>query len=365
MRTLINRVLASALLASAPLLSYSATVGSALMQFDQNVRNYNLISFGDAAFYSYGDTEGGLAVQGNLFLDGGAIAAMPHKFLLNGDPTLYVGGALSVSNTAYLQSGYASLSASANGAWNWSGVDNRLTNGGATFSTVNTSHLLGDSDPRLNPGPAGWSFGALKTSFVGISQTLAGAAATGSIQITGQTLKFVGPGAGAHGAIVFDFDANLLSGNTYGGQMFSNVQFEVPAGDAYVINVRNAAGRTLFGGSGINFNSGAGYERLLWNVVDSTPGSVEEVRFGNGGQFFGSVLAPTWSVFNDFGTAINGQVVAGSFGHRGAELHYTGFNYHEEYDYEVPEPSTYGLLGAGACLVLVSWRRGRAALRRP
>ncbi len=130
MRTLINRVLASALLASAPLLSYSATVGSALMQFDQNVRNYNLISFGDAAFYSYGDTEGGLAVQGNLFLDGGAIAAMPHKFLLNGDPTLYVGGALSVSNTAYLQSGYASLSASANGAWNWSGVDNRLTNGG-------------------------------------------------------------------------------------------------------------------------------------------------------------------------------------------------------------------------------------------
>lgn len=341
----------------------AVTVGSALMQFDQNVRNYNLISFGDASFYSYGDTEGGLAVQGNLFLDGGAIAAMPNKFVLSGDPTLFVGGTLSVSSAAHLQSGYAALAAGANASWSWNAVDYRLVNGGSMLSTVNTPHPLGDVDPRLNLGPAGWDFASLRTSFVGISQTLASAAATGSVQITGQTLKFVAPVDDVHGAIVFDLDADLLVGNTYAGQMFSNVQFDVPAEDAYVVNIRNAAGRTLFGGNGINFNAGSGYERLLWNVVDGSPDSAETVRFGNGGQFFGSVLAPTWDVSNDFGTAINGQVVAGGFSHRGAELHYTGFTYHEEFDYEVPEPGTYGLIGAGVCMALALLRRRRLAVR--
>lgn len=338
----------------------SATVvDSALVQFDQSVRNYNLVSFGNASFTSYGDTEGGLAVGGNLFLDGGVIAAQPNKFGLTSDPTLMVAGTLQVNHNAMLQSGYAAIAAQPNSGWSWNANDNRLTRGQSVFSTVNTPSPLGDIDPRLNPAAADWDFAALKTSFTGLSQTLASATASGSIQITGQTLRFQATSPEPHGAIVFDFDANLLTGNRYNGQLFSNVQFDVPASAAYVINVRNAAGRTLFGGSGINFNAGTGYEHLLWNIVDGTPNSADDVRFGNGGQFYGAVLAPTFNVFNDLGTAINGQVVAGSFTHRGAELHYTGFEHHEEFDYEVPEPSTYGLIGAIACVGLALVRRRR------
>jgi choice-of-anchor A domain-containing protein len=354
MREPIRPVVAAGVLLLSAVAARATLLDAALVQFDQNVRNYNLVSFGNASFTSYGDTEGGLAVAGNLSLDGGALAAQPGKFGLTSDPTLYLGGALSLKNTAYLQSGYASISAAANAGWIWSAVDNRLTNAGATFSSVNTSDPLGDVDPRLNAGPSNWNFASLQTSFVGISQTLANATATGSITITGQTLRLT-PTNPAAGVVVFDFDANLLSGNTYNGQLFSNVQFDVPAGDAFVVNVRNVGGRTLFGPGGINFNSGTGYEHLLWNIVDSTSDVVEDVRFGNGGQFFGAVLAPTFNVFNDLGTAVNGQVVAGSYSHSGAELHFTGF----DYSYEVPEPGTYGLLGAAACGGLVLWRRVR------
>lgn len=339
----------------------AAVVDTALVQFDQNVRNYNLVSFGNASFTSYGDTEGGIAVGGNLFLDGGVIAAQPSKFGLTSDPTLMVGGVLQVNSTAMLQSGYAAIAAQPNSGWSWNANDNRLSKGQSVLSTVNTPHALGNVDPRLNPYADGWDFAALKTSFVGISQTLANTVASGAISITGQTLRFQAADLDAHGAIVFDFDANLLTGNTYNGQYFSNVQFDVPVSSTYVVNVRNAAGRTLFGSSGINFNAGSGYERLLWNIVDGTPNATEDIRFGNGGQFYGAVLAPTFNVFNDLGTAINGQVVAGSFAHRGAELHFTGFDHHEEYDYEVPEPSTYGLLGAAACVGLALLRRRRRA----
>lgn len=347
------------ILLSATVASTAATVESALVQFDQSVRNYNLISFGNASFVQYGDTEGGLAVGGNLFLDGGAVAAHPHKFGLTSDPTLFVGGQLSVNSTAMLQSGYASIAALGNLSWSWNGLDNRLLRDFATFSTVNTPHPLGDVDPRLNAGPAGWNFASLRTRLIGVSQTLAGATANGVIEISGQNFRFKAPQAASHGAIVFDFDASLLVGNTYAGQMFSNIQFDVPTGAAFVVNVRNAADRTLFGSG--NFNTGSGYEHLLWNIVDATPETAQNVRFGNGGQFFGAVLAPTWNVFNDLGTAINGQVVAGSFSHSGAELHYTGF----DYNLEVPEPGTYGLIGAAACIGLALLRRVRRRAAAP
>ncbi len=350
------RRLLSAALSAGALSSglFGALVDSSLVQFDEAVRNYNLISFGNASFARYGDTEGGLAVGGNLFLDGGAIAAQPGKFTPSADPTLYVAGQLSINQNATLESGYASINALSNLSWSWNGLDKRLLRDGSVFSTVNSSAPLAGVDPRVNPGAADWDWAALQDGFVGISSVLAGSDASGKIVITDQTLRFSALKPAAGGAIVFDLDADLLLGNTYGGAMFSNIQFDVPSGSAYVVNVRNAAGRTLFGTG--NFNLGSGYERLLWNIVDETPGVSDDVRFGNGGQFFGAVLAPTFNVFNDLGTAINGQVVAGTFTHSGAELHFTGF----EYDYEVPEPGTYGALGAAACLGLVFLRRRRA-----
>lgn len=266
-------------------------------------------------------------------------------------------GKLSVTDTARLQSGYAALAANNNGNWSWNQNQYRLSSGGSAFETVNSPDPHGHDNPLTNAAPAAWNFADLRTDLIGVSSTLAGAAVNGVIEINGQNLRFKAANANTHGAIVFDLDANLLVGNTYANQLFSNIQFDVPEGDAFVVNVRNAAGRTLFGAG--NFNAGSGYDHLLWNIVDGTPETSEMVRFGNGGQFFGAVLAPTWNVYNDLGTAINGQVVADSFTHSGAELHFTGF----EYDREVPEPGTYGLIGAAACggLVLVRrWRR-RAA----
>ena len=75
-------------------------VDQALVRFDTNVRNYNLVSLGDASFSQYGDTEGGLAVAGNLFLQGGAVANRPELFKPTGDPTLYVGCLLYTSDAA-------------------------------------------------------------------------------------------------------------------------------------------------------------------------------------------------------------------------------------------------------------------------
>lgn len=362
MRPTLRSSVPAALLLLATLPGHAGSLDAALVQFDQSVRNYNLISFGDASFNRYGDTEGALAVAGNLHLQkGGAIATRPELFKLTDDPTLYVGGTLKVDGYVDLNSGHAAIAAASNQAWSWNGGNQRLTAGASTLSTSNTPDPLGDVDPRLNAGPSSWNFASLATTFANISQTLAAATANGSVTFSGQTLQFAANAPSAHGVIVIDFDASQLSGNTYGGQMFSEVKFDVPSDSAYVINVRNAAGRTLFGAGGINFNLGSGYERLLWNIVDTTPGVTEDVYFADRGDFYGAVLAPTFNVFAD-GIALNGQVVAGSYAHnqRGGEereLHFTGFHY--EYDYEVPEPGTYGLLGAVACAGLIAWRKRR------
>ncbi|HQF39380.1 MAG TPA: choice-of-anchor A family protein [Opitutaceae bacterium] len=338
-------------------------VDQALVRFDTNVRNYNLVSLGDASFSQYGDTEGGLAVAGNLFLQGGAVANRPELFKPTGDPTLYLGGALTVDGYVDLSSGYAALSAANNAPWSWNGGNARLTSAGSTLSTINTPDPFGDLDPRTNPGPASWNFASLASSFANISQTLAGATANGSVLFDGQTLKFAASSPAAQGVIVIDFDASLLVGNTYAGEMFSTVQFDVPSDSAYVINVRNAAGRTLFGSNSVNFNSGSGYEHLLWNIVDSTEDVTENVYFGDHGEFYGAVLAPTFNVFAD-SVSLNGQVVAGSYRHNQQggeqrELHFTAF----DYGYEVPEPATYGLLGAASCVGMMLWRRRHRAVQ--
>lgn len=336
------------------------SAAQAVNQFDALVRNYNVISFGNASFTNnYGDTHGPLAVQGNLTLQGGSIGDQPARYGPTSDPVLFVGGSLTLSGTTQLGTGYASISAANNASGTWDGQQRRLTTGGGILSTSNSSNPLAANDPRTNAGPSNWNWATLQGQAQSISNTLSAAAINGAVQINGQTLSLVAS-TGAAGVVVFNLDASKLSGNTYNGQMFSSVQINVPTDQLFVVNVTNLAqNQTLFGtGSGINFNSGSGAERLLWNLLPAN-GSVTDVRLGNGGEFYGSVLAPTLNVSNAGNTAVNGQIVAASYSHSGAELHQTSFDASGIAFSAVPEPSTYALAGVGLCIVGAIWHQRR------
>jgi choice-of-anchor A domain-containing protein len=356
-----------ALTVSATISSHAAlTVPQALLNYDTLVGDYNLITFGDATLHGYGDTQGGLAVGGNLTIDGGAIATQ--STFANGasyaSPTLYVKGSLTVNGTVTLQNGYAATPGVPSTGWSWTGSSgNQLKQGSAVrLDEVNSPSAKANLDPRsasLNPN---WNFTSLKTQFTDISTALGSAAVSGKISVVNQTLTLAPIVANQHGAIVFDLDMNLLVGNRYNGQTFSNIQFNVATGSDYIVNVFNGNGDTLFGtSSGINFNQGTGYNRLLWNIVDTPNTTSDTISFGNGGQFFGSILAPTYLVKNAAGTIINGQVVADTFAYSCNELHFTGFC--DDLP-PTPEPSTYGLLGAVCCVGVAGfsrWRKRRAA----
>lgn len=335
-------------------------VAQAVHDFDALVRNYNLVSFGNASFTgNYGDTHGPLAVQGNLTVHGGSIGDQPTRYGPTSDPVLFVGGTLTMSGTTQLGTGYASISSANNASGSWDGGQRRLTTGGGILSTSNSSNPLAANDPRTNAGPSNWNWQTLQGQAQAVSNTLAAAALNGTVQINGQTLTLVAS-SGAAGVVVFNLDASQLIGNTYNGQMFSSIQFNVPSDQVFVVNVTNLAqNQTLFGtGSGINFNNGSGYERLLWNLLPAD-GSVTDVRLGNGGEFYGSVLAPTLNLSNAGNTAVNGQIVAASYSHSGAELHQTSFDASGIAFSAVPEPSTYALAGVGLCAVAAIWHQRR------
>ncbi len=337
-------------------------VNQAVHDFDTLVRNYNLISLGNASFGSgYGDTEGPIAVQGNLSLNGGSIGNQPGKYGATSDPTLYVGGSLTMNGFTTINTGYASTP-NVGGGFSWDGTQRRLTGGGGTLSMNDSSAT---TSPITNSGPANWNWSSISSSATSIQNTLANAAAlgagTGTISASGGNLNFNVTG-NPSGVVVFNLDASLLSGNTYNGQSFSNISLNVPTGDLFVVNVTNVAnGQTLFGtGSGINFNQGSGYDRLLWNILPST-GPSTSVSLGNGGQFFGSVLAPLIDLGNTASNSVpvNGQIIAGSYTHSGAELHYTGFDASSIPFSAVPEPGTYALGAVGLCIAGIIWQRRR------
>ena len=339
------------------------TVADEVASFDKLVGDYNLISFGDTTFKSYGDTEGMLAINGSLTIDGGSIATKATFASAKNysSPPLYVTGSFNASNTVMLQNGYASLpGASKSLTWKSASENLDTSKGAVLLSEINSGSNNTSTSPKTKTDPRSsslnpsWNFTSLHSQFETISSVLASSSTNGKISVVGQNLVFSPIVTGQHGAIIFDLDMNLLKGNLYNGQAFSNIQINIPDSTNYIINVLNANGKTLFGTNyGINFNvsSTSNYDRLLWNVV----GSSGTVTFGNGGQFYGSILAADYEVKNS-NTAINGQVVADGVCYSGAELHYTGF---EDDIPQTPEASTYGVLGAAACLGLVALRRIR------
>ncbi|MBS0632684.1 MAG: choice-of-anchor A family protein [Verrucomicrobia bacterium] len=325
---------------------------SAVNSYDSLVREYNLITFGDATFSNYGDTWGPIAIGGNLTLNGGAVAIHSDVSNVSSDPTLYVGGQLNLSNDVQLNNGYASTP-NVTGSWTWDSVQKKLSNGSGNLYSVNSTNPLAANDPRTNPGPANWNMASMQAQAISVSSVLSGLAPTGTVGVNGQQLTFSANNPNTSGVVVFQLDAALLGSGTYNGQNISGIAFNLGADQTAVVNILNANGKTIFG-NGVNFNDPGVASRLLWNI--SGTGSVS---LGNGGQFYGSILAPQMNLSNANNTSINGQIVAASLSYSNAELHDTAFSPVGVAGVLVPEPTTYALWGAGLCALGLAVRRWR------
>lgn len=333
------------------------TTVQAVSDFDTLVRNYNAIVFGNASLTNYGDTWGPLAVEGNLSMNGGVLAAQPNTFTVSSDPTLYVNGQLSLSGDTQLNSGYASTP-NLTGTWTFSNDNQRkLSGSGGNLYSANSSDPQANTSPLNNPAPSNWNWASIQSQATSISSTLAAGTLSGTVSVNNgnQTLTFTANSTDA-GVVVFQLDASLLGSGTYNGQHFSNLQFNMGTDQTFAINVINANGTTLFG-NGVNFNDPGNADRLLWNITGS--GSVS---LGNGGQFYGSVLAPLMTVNNANNTAINGQIVADSLSYSNAELHYTGFSPSAASlvgSVLVPESGTWAIWTAALCVGALGWQQWR------
>jgi len=341
-----------------------------LWEFDQAVGNYNLVTYGNATLNNFGDIEGGLEIGGNLTIGGAAIATKLTSAAVKNStttPTLYVKGTItdSSSNSIKLQNGFAALPGMAGKAgYSWNSTTDLFKKGTTTvLSEVNSSSPTADVDPRTkNPGV---NFSTLETNMTNVSKSLATATATGTIKVSGGNLEFLAP-VNSSGVVFFDLDMNLLSGHKYNGLSFSNISIDVPTDIDFVVNVENANGKTLFGeGYGINFNSGTGDSRLLWNIEGGSLAHPGTLTIGNGGAFYGSILAADYNLIDESNTFINGQVYADTFtgstygssgcdSGSGTEMHFLGFDSDLP---PAPEPSTYGLAGAALLGGLVFLRR--------
>ncbi|MCF3648518.1 choice-of-anchor A family protein [Synoicihabitans lomoniglobus] len=355
-------------------------VEQSISQLDGLLRNYNLISLGNATFSGSQDTHGGMAISGDLFIGSGtAIAQRPDLFQPGSDPSLYVGGQLTTNGTFHLDSGHASLPNLA-GGWTYTPVDQRLSNGsGGVLSSANAygqGDALAALDPRTNAVPENWDWTALSNGFTGISTTIATASATGSLALDSGSLTFSANGI-TEGVVVFDLDMNLFSGRIFDAngngdfdfntEKIDNIVINVPDDVVFAVNVRNGTnGSAIFGpsGSGVNFNAGTNMDQLLWNITpDADPLTVDSILLGGGASFFGTVLAPLVNVGNSGNVAPNGQIVAANYTQSShAELHYVGFDSPISFS-AVPEPSAWGL-SAMALGAVVVWTRSRRVRSR-
>lgn len=335
---------------------------SAVKQFDQLMRNYNAVVLNDASFNN-SNIEGAVAVGGNLSITNGSVAYLTQYYPNGGEPTLYVNGQLTVSGDTKVQSGYASTP-HASGSF-YQNANQRhftTTSGGGMLNMDNSPDPRTYTSPVSNPTPANWNWATIGSQATSLSSQLAAAAATGIIGVgANQTLTFSSPNATA-GVVVFNLNAALLNGNTYGGQIFSNFGFAIGANQTFVVNVINASGKTLFSGANFNpnnFTGVGGAGQLLWNITGSG-----NVTIASGGEFYGSIVAPQATLVDNGNVRFNGQVLASGMSYSGAQLHYTNFSPAGTVSSVlVPEPSTYACWMAALCGVGLWWHRRRAAHR--
>jgi len=329
------------------------SVASALYNFETEVRNYNLVALSSTAtttFSSYGDTEGGIAVNGNLSISGGSI---DDQVSTTPNPSLFVSGTLTLNGNTQLNAAYASVSSSNNSAlYTWCPSTDTLTANNNSGS-LNITNSGSTTDPIGAAAPTNWNWSTETSDLTADSTALANATANGTtvvagtISVNSQNLTFTPDTTPAtDSTVIFTLNAADLSGNSYNGSSFSNISISVPNDVNYVIDVVNASGTTLF--SGANFNSGTNDDQVLWNIEGTGT-----VALGSG-SFYGAVLAPTATVTNNANTIVTGQIAAANFSDTNTELHYANF---DAVMVVIPEPMTFALWGVGLCALAIVARR--------
>jgi choice-of-anchor A domain-containing protein len=349
----------------APLLFLLAAVGPALhaqttqaqqqtdvTNLESDFQEYNLISLSNVSLTSYGDTEGGIAVNGALTLDAGQIASQNSG--IAGNPTLYATGTLTLGGEVQIEAGgFATVPGASGQSNSWNSSNKTLTVGGGSINSQGSSTTQSANNPINNPTPSGWSWTTLASNSNAkglgtISTSLKNATATGTVSVSGGNLILTGPVGQTTGVVVFDLNAANISGNDYNGQNVSDIQINVPTGMTYVIDVLNAGGHSLFA-SGTNFNPGSNPGGLLWNFEGSGT-----VTLDAGGTFSGAILDTSGAV--DATQLVQGEIAVDGFTDCGYELHDQDFT---PAVVATPEPSTYALWAVGLCACGIAVRRFR------
>jgi len=332
--------LAGVIAAPAPV-AFGQATAQAVSIFDELVREYNLVAFGNASFSGH-SIQGGLAVQGNLSLSGSSGIGSHHS--TSPDPSLFVSGKLTLHNDSSIGKGYASVNSTQNGHLQFKD-NNRLEGGGKL--------LLNDikTNPLTNAGPANWNWATIQSQALSISNTLKNAAQTGTIAVntSSQTLTFTSSSS-QPGVVVFQLDASKLGHSSYDGILNVNkIAFNLAADQTAVVNVINWDNKMLFSGYNLGTQTDvAGH--LLWNFNGNGTLKID-------GDFFGSILAPdAYLLKNSSNGRIDGQLIVRDIDYSGAQLHFEEF---APIGVLVPEPSTYALWMLALCGAGLWWHRRR------
>ncbi|WP_298234079.1 choice-of-anchor A family protein [uncultured Azohydromonas sp.] len=223
--------------------------------------NFNVFALGD--FTSSSDTQGTMAVQGNVTLS-------------------------NYSVNLHNQSGYAGLSLVVGG--NLSFSSGSIDHGNAYVGGTASLSSLGFGGTLQRGGEAPFSFADAAQQLQALSTSINGASANGKADFNpwrGVTFS----GDGTSGTQVFDVSGSQLLGLTH--ILFSDLQ----PGQTLIFNVSGATA----GFQSVGLQDFAAYN-VLFNFVDAT-----EITLNNVGVF-GSILAPLASI-NGGNGQINGNVV--------------------------------------------------------
>jgi choice-of-anchor A domain-containing protein len=191
--------------------AHATSVVSDLNTFSADVRNYNLVTLGNATLNGSSDTQGGIAIGGNLAINGAWTIASNE----GDDPNaaLYINstGTLTLSGTTTLNNGFASIASATTGnGWTWNSPNGKDLSGHGGTLAMNSADAKASIDPDLNAAPTGWSWSTESSSLTSISSDLAGAS------VGSNTITVDGGGnldlntTQTSGIVVFDLDASQL-----------------------------------------------------------------------------------------------------------------------------------------------------------
>ncbi len=269
------------------------------------VGDYNVLVFGDF-ISSNSDTEGNLAVGGNVTLANYSVASSR----TGSNAKLVAGGHVTASN--------GGVGTSQNGTiWASGTTLNSFTARGG----VETGSIL--------------DFVSLEQQSKNTSANWGTLTANGSVSTLYGALNLTGTDANLN---VFDLNGTDLTST-------GTVNLNAPVDSTILINVSGTAQEFK---NGQVFLNGLDSQNIIYNFYEST--SLNLVGSKNP---LGTILAPWANVIGGYG-ALNGQLIAQSYSGN-TEFH--DFNFSGQISSPVPEPSTWLLLGSGMLLINFASKR--------